>query len=101
MRADALTPPDRVRCPWSRTSEWSMKPIQSVVETSIYADDLDRAERFYRDALGLTVQAGEAGRHVFFRVGDGDMLLVFRAESTLKGDHLPAHGARGPVHLAM
>ncbi len=33
-----------------------MKPIQCLVETAVYADDLDRAERFYRETLGLTVK---------------------------------------------
>ena len=78
-----------------------MRPIECVVETGIYADDLDRAERFYRDVLGLTLLGKEAGRHVFFQVGDRSMLLVFRPEATLRGDHLPAHGASGPGHFAM
>lgn len=78
-----------------------MRPIDCVVETGIYADDLEQAERFYRDVLGLTLWRKEAGRHVFFRVGDRSMLLVFRPEATLKGDHLPAHGTRGPSHFAM
>jgi catechol 2,3-dioxygenase-like lactoylglutathione lyase family enzyme len=78
-----------------------MKPIQCVVETAIYADDLEQAEPFYRDVLGLTLMAQEAGRHLFFRVGDSQVILVFRPETTLKGDHLPAHGARGPVHFAV
>jgi catechol 2,3-dioxygenase-like lactoylglutathione lyase family enzyme len=78
-----------------------MRPIECVVETGIYADDLDQAERFYRDVLGLTTRGKEAGRHVFFQVGDRSMLLVFRPEATLRGDHLPAHGARGPGHFAM
>jgi catechol 2,3-dioxygenase-like lactoylglutathione lyase family enzyme len=79
----------------------ALKPIQQVVETSAYVDDLDRAERFYRDVLGLELIAQEAGRHVFFRVGDRDVLLLFRAETTLKGDPLPAHGAQGPGHFAL
>ena len=78
-----------------------MKAIQCLVETGIYADDLDQAERFYRDVLGLTVWSKEAGRHVFFQVGDRDMLLVFRAQTTLRGDRLPAHGSRGPGHFAL
>ena len=78
-----------------------MKPVQCLVETGIYADDLDRAERFYHDVLGLRVWGKEAGRHVFFQVGDRDMLLVFRAETTLRGEHLPAHGTRGPGHFAL
>jgi catechol 2,3-dioxygenase-like lactoylglutathione lyase family enzyme len=78
-----------------------MKPIGQVIETCVYADDLDQAERFYRDVLGLAVAAREPGRHVFFRVGASSMLLVFRPAATLKGEHLPAHGARGPGHLAL
>ena len=77
-----------------------MKPIQ-VVETAAYVDDLDRAERFYRDVLGLEVIGREAGRHVFFRVGDSDVLLLFQPETTLRGDTLPAHGCRGPIHFAL
>jgi catechol 2,3-dioxygenase-like lactoylglutathione lyase family enzyme len=78
-----------------------MRPIEYMIETSIYADDLEQAERFYRDVLGLAVAGKEAGRHVFFRVGDWSMLLVFRAEATLRGDRLPAHGCRGPGHFAL
>jgi catechol 2,3-dioxygenase-like lactoylglutathione lyase family enzyme len=78
-----------------------MKPIETLVETGIYADDLDEAERFYRDVLGLAVRGKEAGRHVFFQVGERDMLLIFRPEATLRGDHLPAHGTRGPGHFAL
>lgn len=78
-----------------------MRRIEAVVETGIYADDLEQAERFYRDVLGLEPVASEAGRHVFFRVGEVSMLLVFRPDSTLKGDHLPAHGSRGAGHFAL
>ncbi len=72
-----------------------MNDILAVVETGIYADDLDQAAHFYRDVLGLPLIAHEAGRHVFFRVGAASMLLVFAPASTLKGDHLPAHGRAG------
>lgn len=78
-----------------------MTEILSIVETSAYVDDLDRAERFYGDVLGLPLIGKEPGRHVFFRVGDRSVLLLFRAETTLKGDHMPAHGARGPGHFAL
>jgi catechol 2,3-dioxygenase-like lactoylglutathione lyase family enzyme len=76
-----------------------MPAIRDLVEFGVYADDLDVAERFYAGVLGLPVLAKEAGRHVFFRVGDRAMLLVFRPEATLRGD-VP-HGARGPGHFAM
>src|SRR5438067_10291149 len=77
-----------------------MTEIRNLVETSAYVDDLDQAERFYRDVLGLEVIDREAGRHVFFRVGTADVLLLFNADETLKGLTLPAHGARGPGHFA-
>ena len=79
----------------------TMQPIQCLVETAVYADNLDQAERFYRDILGLCVMAKEEDRHVFFQVGDSDVLLIFRPQSTLDGGRLPAHGCRGPGHFAM
>ncbi len=77
-----------------------MNEIRAIVETAIYVGDLDSAEAFYRDVLGLEVIGKEAGRHVFFRVGDG-VLLAFVPEATLKGDMLPPHGSRGPGHFAL
>jgi catechol 2,3-dioxygenase-like lactoylglutathione lyase family enzyme len=84
-----------------RSQELAVKPILCVVETAIYADDLDGMERFYGDVLGLALLAKEAGRHVFFQVGDRHVLLVFRPQSTRLGDRLPAHGATGPGHFAL
>jgi catechol 2,3-dioxygenase-like lactoylglutathione lyase family enzyme len=78
-----------------------MSPIRTLVETSAYVDDLDQAERFYGDVLGLEWMGKESGRHVFFRVGEDDVLLLFLADATIKGEHLPAHGARGPGHFAL
>lgn len=51
--------------------------IKAVVETAIYVDDLDETERFYRDVLGPHGIAKEPGRHVFFQVGDANVLLAF------------------------
>jgi catechol 2,3-dioxygenase-like lactoylglutathione lyase family enzyme len=79
----------------------SRPEIVTLVETGVYAEDLDRAETFYQDVLGLERIAKEAGRHVFFRVGPANMLLIFHAAATLKGDVLPAHGASGPGHFAL
>lgn len=78
-----------------------MGDIEAVIETGIYVDDLDRAEAFYRDVLGLAVIGREPGRHVFFRVGQRNVLLAFNATATLKGDVLPAHGTKGPGHFAL
>jgi len=78
-----------------------MGEIEAVVETAIYVDDLNHAERFYQGVLGLTVIGKEPGRHIFFRVGQRNVLLAFNAAATLKGDMLPAHGAKGPNHFAL
>lgn len=75
--------------------------IKAVIETAIYVDDLNATEDFYSRILGLTVIARESGRHVFFQVGDSNVLLVFNPHTTLEGDTLPPHGANGPIHFAL
>jgi catechol 2,3-dioxygenase-like lactoylglutathione lyase family enzyme len=77
-----------------------MCEVEALVEASLYVKDLDAAEAFYRDVLGLAVIGKVAGRHVFFRVGGG-VLLVFDPRATRKGDTLPSHGAEGPGHVAL
>ena len=74
--------------------------VQHLVEASLYVDDLDRAEAFYRDVLGLQLISKEPGRHVFFRVGEG-VLLIFNPESTLKEGPFPPHGTKGAGHAAL
>lgn len=77
----------------------------AVLETCLYADDLDAAEKFYRDVLGLEFLMREKGRHVFFRC-NGSMLLIFNPERTRidnpDGDpsEIPRHGAEGEGHIA-
>ena len=75
--------------------------IKAVLETAIYVDDLQAAEAFYGTTLSLPVVGKEPSHHVFFQVGEANVLLAFRAEATLKGDQLPPHGATGPGHFAL
>jgi catechol 2,3-dioxygenase-like lactoylglutathione lyase family enzyme len=75
--------------------------IKAVTETGIYVNDLQAAELFYGTILGLSVIGKEPSRHVFFRVGEASVLLAFVAETTLKDDQLPSHGATGPGHFAL
>jgi catechol 2,3-dioxygenase-like lactoylglutathione lyase family enzyme len=81
-----------------------MQPLR-VLESCLSATDLDAAERFYTQVIGLPVHAREAGRHVFFRCGKG-MVLVFNPAhtstviTTVAGSPLPLHGTRGAGHLA-
>ena len=75
-----------------------------ILESALYVDDLDAAEAFYGEVLGLERIAKVEGRHVFFRCGDG-VLLLFDADQTVKppkpGAKLPVppHGAKGDGHL--
>ncbi len=75
--------------------------IHAVIETAIYVDDLDAAEDFYTNILGLPVIGKEQSRHVFFQVGESNVLLAFLPETTLQGNVLPSHGATGPGHFAL
>jgi catechol 2,3-dioxygenase-like lactoylglutathione lyase family enzyme len=54
-----------------------------ILESALYVDDLDAAEAFYRDVMGLERIARVANRHVFFRCGDG-VLLLFNPAETVK-----------------
>jgi len=71
-----------------------------VLETCLYVDDLEAAERFYVDVLGLTLVTRRPGRHVFLRCGQ-QMVLLFDplACQSVEGE-IPPHGARGPGHVA-
>jgi catechol 2,3-dioxygenase-like lactoylglutathione lyase family enzyme len=72
--------------------------ITGILETVLYVADIDRAEQFYRDVMALRPIGKEPGRHVFFRVGSG-VLLLFRAERTRRSASLPPHGADGEIHV--
>jgi catechol 2,3-dioxygenase-like lactoylglutathione lyase family enzyme len=75
-----------------------------VLETSLYISDLDRAVKFYREALGLRLIGDkyfEGGRGAALQVGNGpSVLLLFRAELTLQGGMLLPHGTTGVGHVA-
>lgn len=74
--------------------------VREILETCVYASDLQAAERFYRSVLGLDVISRAAGRHVFFRCGDR-VFLVFNPNQTIQpGGTLPSHGPSGPSHVA-
>jgi catechol 2,3-dioxygenase-like lactoylglutathione lyase family enzyme len=79
--------------------------IKRVIETCIYAENLDRVEEFYGNTLGLEQISKESGRHIFYKCGTG-MLLIFNPDHTsteqtyVNGSPVPLHGAKGPGHLA-
>ncbi len=77
--------------------------LKHVLESCLCASDLDAAERFYADVLGLALYSKQPGRHVFFRCGERMVLLFNPAESSKPGTHggldVPLHGTTGAGHL--
>lgn len=76
--------------------------IDGILETALYAEDLDAAEAFYGGLLGLERVLRAGNRHVFFRCGPG-ILLIFNPAETVKpaSDEalpVPPHGATGAGH---
>ena len=74
-----------------------------VLETCLYASDLDAAEQFYGNTLGLERVIREGNRHVFFRMST-QMLLIFNPAETRKPASkdslpIPTHGAEGAGHI--
>ena len=76
----------------------------SILESALYVDDLDKAEAFYGGVLGLERISRVGNRHVFFRCGDG-VLLLFNPAETVKPPApdaklpVPPHGTKGEGHL--
>ncbi|ANL64106.1 glyoxalase/bleomycin resistance protein/dioxygenase family protein [Rhizobium phaseoli] len=76
--------------------------LEGMLETALYARDLDKAETFYEDVLGLEKISRAGNRHVFFRCGPG-VLLIFNPEETVKPPapnalQVPPHGTSGEGH---
>jgi catechol 2,3-dioxygenase-like lactoylglutathione lyase family enzyme len=88
----------------TRRNDWqrAMKP-NAILETVLYATDLDAIEAFYREVLGLEPSSVMPGRQVFYKL-DGQMLLIFNPDATERPPPphalpVPPHGARGPGHV--
>jgi catechol 2,3-dioxygenase-like lactoylglutathione lyase family enzyme len=80
----------------------TMRP-ESILETVLYAPDIDAAEAFYRDVLGLAALARVGARHVFFRCAD-QVLLIFNPDLSRQPPKpgalpVPAHGSFGACHV--
>lgn len=79
-----------------------MQP-QGILETVLYAVDLDTIETFYRDILGLEPFSKLEGRQLFYRCGE-QVLLIFNPDATQKPPQpdalpVPPHGAQGAGHI--
>lgn len=81
-----------------------MPSLTSVLETSLYVDDLDRASRFYEESLGLIRIEGDE-RFRAYSVGGRSVLLLFKRGASNRVTQLPQgklgpHDGSGPLHLA-
>lgn len=70
-----------------------------IKETSLYVQDLDRTESFYKGKLDFKVISRAEGRHIFFKAGSS-VLLCFIADATRNDEKLPAHYGEGKMHIA-
>lgn len=75
----------------------------AILETCLYAENLEATGEFYARVLGLELFSRAEGRHVFFRCGEG-MFLLFNPSATQaavasEGGVVPGHGATGPGHV--
>ena len=74
-----------------------MKPIERVLETVLYVDDLDAAERFYGGCWGSSSTAASRGCSAS-SVWRGDAAAL-RPPGLAGQSGIPPHGAHGPGHV--
>ncbi|MDA8697548.1 VOC family protein [Rhodopirellula sp.] len=77
----------------------------AILESVLYCDDLETCGHFYEQVVGLRLASSLAGRHRFYRLRGG-MLLLFRSGATandvikVNDQVIPPHGTTGSGHLA-
>jgi len=69
-----------------------------VLETCIYAQDLEAIRSFYENIVGLECFLFKPPSLAFFKAGRG-VFLVFNPDASENLEKLPPHGARGSVHV--
>ena len=81
-----------------------MPPIDGLLETALYVDDMERSVAFFRDVMGLKTMI-EGDRLTAFDAGRQGVLLIFRRGASLDdmpgpGGVVPGHDGSGPLHMA-
>lgn len=80
--------------------------LLGILESALYAPDLDRAADFWGRLIGLPEIGRVPGRHLFYRCG-AQVLLIFDASATQVAPApdarlpVPAHGSTGPGHFCI
>jgi catechol 2,3-dioxygenase-like lactoylglutathione lyase family enzyme len=78
--------------------------VTGVLETCLYAGDLDRTAKFYEDVFGFSLMDGDA-RLRAYGVAHGSVLLLFQRGATRQavqtpGGVIPGHDGQGQLHIA-
>lgn len=80
-----------------------MPSVSSVLETSLYVDDLERSTDFYQRLFGFRVLTSD-DRLSALNVASRHVLLLFQKDKTdaipTPGGLIPAHHGKGQLHLA-
>ena len=79
-------------------------PLDRIIETALYVEDLERARDFYVGVMGARVLL-DTPRLLALDVAGASVLLLFRRGATLEplqspGGVVPPHGGEGVQHLA-
>ena len=74
--------------------------LGQMSEAALYASDLDAAQRFYHDVLGLEVISRMEDRGIAFRCGATVLLIFDPARTRIPDAGVPTHGASGEGHIA-
>ncbi|MFX0543915.1 VOC family protein [Roseovarius sp. S1116L3] len=77
------------------------QPPKAVLETALYASNLEETAEFYKDVIGLEEEVRVDGRHIFLRCKTS-MILLFDPDATQQSGGkfpVPPHGAKGEGHV--
>jgi catechol 2,3-dioxygenase-like lactoylglutathione lyase family enzyme len=80
-------------------------PLSGILETALYVDDLERAERFYTRLFATRTLVREPGRLHAVSIAERQVLLLFRkrasdAPNPVPGGVVPPHDGGGRLHVA-
>ena len=74
--------------------------LGQLSEAAIYSSDLEAAEKFYREVLGLEQISRMEDRGMAFRCGATVLLVFDPARTRIPDAGVPTHGASGEGHIA-
>jgi catechol-2,3-dioxygenase len=71
-----------------------------IFETSLYSTNLERSENFYSNILNLQLVTKKEGRHLFYKLDSGKLLIFNPEQTKIDNGKVPPHGATGSIHIA-